>query len=590
MANLNSVVQIIVSEPGAVAYQKMVAGSGWFPNPEKHNVPEGTILTNAHVVHNASSVFIRIPAKHTIDIPVYVHGISTDLDLAVIRLDTDEIALVKSILKEQYNVNEIPSLNMADSDSVHPTNYSKMNAPRVISRGYPLGTEYQQFTDGRVSGLKHANEQEYIVTTATINPGNSGGPLVHENDEVIGINSMKMTNAEGINMVIPSNRIKAVLPTLMDNSENKEELERLMQMSMLMNAGLSSRAQVEYINALLIPDVEHIQLASYWNKNNAGGFKKSKGIVTPVLMSDWFNKHVNGKTGAHALFSKVLTHLHNEEIDEIVKMRSDGFQTYLCENCAAGDCEQLNVKASLIPPKSMHMPILGFTSSNSSGDPTLYYYGNPKNVSSGIIISNIVKGSSFERAGVQKGDFLHKLSTKRGKFKVDNYGESWMSHLSVSLPVADIIHRTPFGETIDLHVVNLKGNSQIRQLHYNFLEDKHKPHIRLLDTLHDAPLAKQMLQFKGIVLKQLRLNDVMQFQLQKYSQAKHHHEFKIVVADIDVRSPAFHTRNLRPGHILSKINDEEVPTSWNGFVEVLQQIKETDVTLFETENGSMLII
>ena len=73
MSSINSVVQIIVSQNGAKAFNAMVAGTGWFPE----NVPEGTMLTNAHVVHNAKSVFIRMPCAHSVDIPVYVQGMST---------------------------------------------------------------------------------------------------------------------------------------------------------------------------------------------------------------------------------------------------------------------------------------------------------------------------------------------------------------------------------------------------------------------------------------------------------------------------------------------------------------------------------
>ena len=98
MSSINSVVQIIVSKAGSKAFSGMVAGTGWFPKAE---VPEGTMLTNAHVVRDAKSVFIRLPCNHTLDIPVYVQGISTDLDLAVIRLDQKELDLVKSILKEK---------------------------------------------------------------------------------------------------------------------------------------------------------------------------------------------------------------------------------------------------------------------------------------------------------------------------------------------------------------------------------------------------------------------------------------------------------------------------------------------------------
>ena len=53
-----------------------------------------------------------------------------------------------------------------------------------------------------------------IQTDATINPGNSGGPLIDEQGEVIGINTIKITSAEGIGFAVPINIIKPILEKL----------------------------------------------------------------------------------------------------------------------------------------------------------------------------------------------------------------------------------------------------------------------------------------------------------------------------------------------------------------------------------------
>lgn len=49
---------------------------------------------------------------------------------------------------------------------------------------------------------------DLIQTDATINPGNSGGPLITPNGEVIGINTVKISTAEGIGFAIPINVVK----------------------------------------------------------------------------------------------------------------------------------------------------------------------------------------------------------------------------------------------------------------------------------------------------------------------------------------------------------------------------------------------
>lgn len=52
---------------------------------------------------------------------------------------------------------------------------------------------------------------DLIQTDATINPGNSGGPLIAPNGEVIGINTVKISTAEGIGFAIPINVVKTII-------------------------------------------------------------------------------------------------------------------------------------------------------------------------------------------------------------------------------------------------------------------------------------------------------------------------------------------------------------------------------------------
>ncbi len=579
MSEINSVVQIIVSQNGAKAFNAMVAGTGWFAEL----LPEGAMLTNAHVVHNAKSVFIRMPCAHSVDIPVYVQGLSTDLDLAIIRLDTPELDMVKNLLLEKYGTNAIPTLQLADSDKVHPSRYDTLKAPRVYARGYPLGTEYQQVTDGRISGIKHAREQEYIVTTATINPGNSGGPAVNEEGHVVGINSMKMNGAEGINMIIPSNRIKRMIPYLLDNHNNEEELEHVMEAARMMH-GVPSAEQISSMRDM-IPEVDFKEVVSTWNKNNLGGFKKVNGIVSPVTIKDWFKKHVHKKAGGHKLFYDVVSFIHNDEIEKVQSMRREGFSNYLCEECSTTKaCKTL--APSIVPPRSLHMPRLGFRYSNSSGEKTMRYY-NAEQDMQGVIVSDVIPGGMMDRAGISKYDFIYKVETERGDFEIDNYGECWVTELSVSLTLNDIIHRTPFGEDIVLHVMKKGGDLHEITMAYTYLQDKYKPSIRFMDSMHDLNYQNEVANVGGVLLKTLRMEDVMEHQIGKYMDPHLQNEFKVVVSDIDTKSPAYMSRNMRPGDVLAKINDEPVAKSWKGFVQQLTGLKSVAL---EVENGSITII
>lgn len=63
---------------------------------------------------------------------------------------------------------------------------------------------------------------DLIQTDATINPGNSGGPLIYPNGEVLGINTVKISSAEGIGFAVPINVVKPIIESF-KNTGNFEE-------------------------------------------------------------------------------------------------------------------------------------------------------------------------------------------------------------------------------------------------------------------------------------------------------------------------------------------------------------------------------
>ena len=88
--------------------------------------------------------------------------------------------------------------------------------------GNPIGFEFRRtVTSGIISAKKRTIKIEekdkssymtdLIQTDATINPGNSGGPLIYPNGDVIGINTIKITTAEGIGFAVPINIVKPII-------------------------------------------------------------------------------------------------------------------------------------------------------------------------------------------------------------------------------------------------------------------------------------------------------------------------------------------------------------------------------------------
>ena len=64
--------------------------------------------------------------------------------------------------------------------------------------------------------------EDLIQTDATINEGNSGGPLINTNGELIGINTVKISDADGIGFAVPINIIKPILEKLIQNGKFEE--------------------------------------------------------------------------------------------------------------------------------------------------------------------------------------------------------------------------------------------------------------------------------------------------------------------------------------------------------------------------------
>ena len=103
----------------------------------------------------------------------------------------------------------------------------------VYAIGNPIGFEFRRtVTSGIISAknrtikLEEEGKVSYMTdllqTDATINPGNSGGPLIYPNGEVIGINTVKITSAEGIGFAIPVNIIKPIIESFKNTGTFEE--------------------------------------------------------------------------------------------------------------------------------------------------------------------------------------------------------------------------------------------------------------------------------------------------------------------------------------------------------------------------------
>lgn len=99
--------------------------------------------------------------------------------------------------------------------------------------GNPIGFEFRRtVTSGIISAknrtikIEETDKSSYmtdlIQTDATINPGNSGGPLIYPNGEVVGINTVKISSAEGIGFAVPINIVKPIIESFKSTGDFEE--------------------------------------------------------------------------------------------------------------------------------------------------------------------------------------------------------------------------------------------------------------------------------------------------------------------------------------------------------------------------------
>ncbi len=164
---------------------------------------DGYIITNYHVIEdavNSSSAAVKITLSDETEYQAEIVGTDKVTDLALLKIDPEE---------------KLTPATFGDSSNIQV-------GELAVAIGNPLGQEFAgSVTVGYISALNRdittdGRTYNVIQTDAAINPGNSGGALVNSKGEVIGINTIKISDdsVEGLGFAIPSNDALKIIEEL----------------------------------------------------------------------------------------------------------------------------------------------------------------------------------------------------------------------------------------------------------------------------------------------------------------------------------------------------------------------------------------
>lgn len=171
----------------------------------------GYILSNEHVTgEKYNNCYVTLENGKAYNATVVWSD--SNIDLSISKIDAKGLTYAK----------------FGDSDNIRV-------GERVYAIGNPIGYEFQRtVTSGIISAVnrtikieednKTSYMEDLIQTDATINPGNSGGPLINVEGSIIGINSVKITSAEGIGFAVPINVVKPIIEKFMKDGKFEEAL------------------------------------------------------------------------------------------------------------------------------------------------------------------------------------------------------------------------------------------------------------------------------------------------------------------------------------------------------------------------------
>jgi len=344
-------------------------GSGFIFNKE------GLVLTNFHVIKDATEVRVRLADGREFDGKVI--GKDPPLDVALLKL---------------VNAKDLPTVALGDSDALEQGDF-------VLAMGNPFGLR-ESASFGIVSAkdrtIGAGNYDDFIQTDAAINPGNSGGPLFNLKGEVVGINTAIVSPqiGQGIGFAVPINLAKQILPQL----QSKGKVAR----------GYMGVTVSDLTNDLaqglgLPPGAKGAVVQQVVPKSPAAkaGLQAGDVVVAlngkPVEGSGQLTRGVAAVAPGGIASLGLLRNGQKKEVSVTVAQRPDDEEALARGEYPEGEQGPGGEAGNKSPRLGIKLQAL---------TPDLARQLKLEGDASGVVVSEVVSGGAAERAGLQRGDVI----------------------------------------------------------------------------------------------------------------------------------------------------------------------------------------
>jgi len=375
--------------------------------------PDGRILTNNHVIRDASDITVVLNDKRKFKAKVV--GTDPSTDVAVIKIESD---------------GSLPVVPLGDSDEVRIGDWA-------VAIGNALGELSGTLTVGVISGKGRTNlsivggapaYQDFIQTDASINFGNSGGPLLNIRGEAIGINTAINPSGEGIGFAIPINMAKHISGQLIAH-------------------GRVTRGWLGIAPQELTP-----QLADSWGLRDVSGVlvgsvnqntpADSAGFLVKDVITEFDGRKVSDVQNFRLLVADTPVHKRVR-----VHVLRDGQPRDLWVRLGERPDEKTIGQRSAPPTE-----ILGLSVEPVTGD---YAKENGVRDKTGVVVTDVGQGSPADDAGMQRGDIIKEVNDTKVK-DVYDYNAA-IDKAKVKSPKKPIVFLVKRGDSTQFLAVDPEG-------------------------------------------------------------------------------------------------------------------------------------